>query len=455
MFEIKSGLRLPISGTPQQKIHKACPTRSVAVLGSDYCGLKPQMAIQEGDAVRIGQVLFEDKKKHGLLFTSPACGTVSAINRGNKRSLISVVIDVNDDEEYVNFRSYTEDSLQDLDAREIRAGLVESGLWTAFRGRPFSCVPALDSDSPAAIFVTAIDTNPLAADPRVVLAEYSREFTLGLQLMSKLTDGQVFVCSAPETKIDLGLAGNIRQEEFSGVHPAGLVGTHIHFLFPVSTQRSVWHIDYQDVIAVAKLFLTGRLWIERIISIGGPPVDNPRLLQTRLGANLEELATGETMDTEVRLISGSVFSGHRSHGTMAFLGRYHRQLSIIREDRSRNFLGYLSLGANKHSVLSIYLSSLSKLLKFLPQRMLDISTTTNGSPRGLVPTGSYERVMPLDILPTQLLLALLTNDIDTAIELGCLELDEEDLALCTYACPSKYEYGPVLRSVLTKIQQEG
>jgi len=448
MIKIRRGLALPISGEPQQEIHTAEAVRSVALLGGDYVGMKPAMMVQAGDEVKTGQVLFTDKKNPEVAFTSPAGGTISAINRGVKRSLVSVVIDVDEHEGHVSFPVCGNHELDGLETATIRRQLTESGLWTAFRTRPFSRIPAPDSQ-PSAIFVTTMDTNPLAADPRVILDEYSEDFTSGLSLVARLTEGKVFLCTAPGVVIDKNKSSRIHHEEFDGCHPAGLVGTHIHFLMPASASRVVWHIDYQDVIAIAKLFLTGRLWVERIIAIGGPPVKKPRLLRTRLGANLEELAADETSDGEVRLISGSVLAGHRAHGPVAFLGRYHRQLSILREDSSRQFLGYLSPGMHKHSVLPIYLS------RFLPRRLLDFSTTRNGSPRGMVPVDSYEHVMPLDILATQLLRALLTNDIERAIELGCLELDEEDIALCTYACPAKYEYGPILRNMLTRIEQEG
>lgn len=448
MIKIKRGLDLPITGAPQQVIHDGPTVRSVAILGRDYVGMKPTMAVQAGDKVKKGQLLFTDKKTEGVFYTSPVAGTISAINRGEKRALQSVVIDVEGDESET-FASYAASDLAALKREQVVENLVDSGLWTAFRTRPFSKVPA-PATQPAAIFVAAMDTNPLAADPQVVIAENPEAFIQGLQIISKLTDGQLFVSKAPGADIPVADAPAIL-EEFSGPHPAGNVGTHIHFLCPVSENKTVWHIGYQDVIAVGQLFTTGELNSERVISLAGPRVTEPRLLRTQLGACLTSIAAGQTVEDNGvnRIISGSVFSGHSARGPMAYLGRYDVQISILREKKERDLLGYLSLGANNHSVLNVYLSKLMRGKKF------DFTTTTNGSPRAMVPTGAYEAVMPLDILPTQLLRAIIVGDIETAQALGCLELDEEDLALCTYVCPGKYEYGPILRNNLTVIEKEG
>jgi len=448
MIKIKKGLDLPITGAPEQVIHDGATVRTVAILGRDYVGMKPTMAIQVGDKVKKGQLLFTDKKTEGVNYTAPVAGTIAAINRGEKRALQSVVIDVEGDDA-VSFAQYAEADLAALKREQVVENLVESGLWTALRTRPFSKVPA-PTTQPVAIFVAAIDTNPLAADPAVVIAEQSKAFAQGLEVISKLANGDVFVSKAPGTDIPVGSA-KVQVEEFGGPHPAGNVGTHIHFLRPASESKTVWHIGYQDVIAVGQLFTTGELNSNRVISLAGPRVSKPRLIRTQLGANISEITAGQTEEgKEVnRVISGSVLSGHTARGPMSYLGRYAVQISVISEKKARDFLGYMSLGANKHSVLNVYLSKFSKGKKF------DFTTTTNGSPRAMVPTGTYEDVMPLDILPTQLLRSIIVGDVEAAQALGCLELDEEDLALCTYVCPGKYEYGPILRNNLTVIEKEG
>jgi len=290
----------------------------------------------------------------------------------------------------------------------------------------------------------------LAANPNVIIEKHSADFCSGLTLLGKLVNGPVHVCvRAGESITGLLASDALQVHQFAGPHPAGNAGTHIHKIDPVSARKSVWSIGYQDVIAMAKLFTTGKVSVERIVSLAGPQVDNPRLLTTRLGANLQELTAGLLRDGDNRIVSGSVFGGRNAYGPFAYLGRYHNQISVLLEGNERPFLHYLQAGTNRFSSLPIYLSYLFK------RKLFPFTTSTNGSERAMVPVGSYEKVMPLDILPTQLLRALIVGDTETAQALGCLELDEEDLALCTFVCPGKYEYGPILRDNLSRIEREG
>jgi Na+-transporting NADH:ubiquinone oxidoreductase subunit A len=238
--------------------------------------------------------------------------------------------------------------------------------------------------------------------------------------------------------------------EFDGPHPSGLPGTHIHFLQPVNAGRTVWYLNYQDTIAIGRLFTLGRLVPERVIAFAGPAVRTPRLVRTRMGASVAPILEGQVEKGEVRVISGSVLAGYRAAGWSAFLGRYHLQLAVLPEGRHREFLGWIMPGRKKFSVTNAFLSSFSR-----GRKRFGLNTSQNGSPRAMVPIGSYERVMPLDILPTQLLRAIVVKDTDAAQKLGCLELDEEDLALCTFVCPGKYDYGPMLRQNLEQIDKEG
>ena len=449
MIKIKKGLDVPISGAPEQVISDGPSIRTVAVVGQDYVGMKPTMSVAVGDRVKKGQLLFTDKKTEGVRYTAPAAGTISAINRGVKRVLLSVVIDV-DGDEAETFERYDAASLSGLSREQVSDNLVNSGQWTALRTRPFSKVPQPGTE-PTSIFVTAMDTNPLAADPALVIGEQSEAFASGLELLAKLTSGPVFVCKAPGADIPAGNADAVRVEEFAGPHPAGLVGTHIHMLAIASETKTVWHVGYQDVIAIAKLFTTGELSVDRVISLAGPRVTSPRLLRTRVGASTDELVAGQvdTEGQENRVISGSILGGSTARSANAFLGRYHNQVSVVQEDRRREILGYLNPGVNKHSAMNVFLS------KFTPGKKFAFTTNTHGSPRAIVPVGAYESIMPLDILPTQLLKSLVIGDVVAAQELGCLELDEEDLALCSYVCAGKYEYGPILRSNLDRIEKEG
>jgi len=446
MIKIRRGLDLPITGAPKQEIYDGPRTSQVAVIGSDFHGMKPTMEVKVGDTVSKGQLLFTDKKNPGVKFTSPSSGTVVAINRGERRVFQSVVIDIEGDEKVV-FPVVATDELDALSRDQVVENLVNSGQWVSFKTRPFSKVPAIDS-TPASIFVTAMDTNPLAADPQIIISERKQDFANGLKLISKLTDGSVYLCVKSGASTDIADVEGVSVHTFSGPHPAGLPGTHIHYLDPVSANKTVWTIGYQDVIALGALFTTGEIDNSRVVALGGPQVNEPRLLRTVLGTNLNQLVIGELSNDENRLISGSVFSGRKASGAFAFLGRYHSQVSVIREGREREFLHYLRAGINKHSALPIYLSKLSK-------KLFDMTSSTNGSERAMVPVGGYEDVTALDLLPVQLLRSLIVGDTETAQKLGCLELDEDDVGLYTYVCVGKYEYGSILRDNLTNIEKEG
>lgn len=445
MIKINKGLDLPIAGAPEQQVSATIKTRTVALVGQDYVGMKPTMKVKEGDRVKLGQVIFTDKKTPGVQYTAPGAGVVREINRGERRVLQSVVIELDDQEEAVEFNSYPADQLSSLTRDQVEDNLIQSGLWTALRTRPFSRVPQTGT-TPSSIFVTAMDTNPLAADPAPIIEAEAESFSQGLQVLTRMGAGQVFLCK--EAGRNLPAAEGVRVEEFAGKHPAGNPGTHIHFLDPVSQTKTAWYINYQDVIAIGKLFVTGRLPVERVLALGGPQVKQPTLVRARLGVSLDEVTQGRVKGDHNRVISGSVWNGFKAAGPMAYLGRYHNQISVLEEGDTREFMGWVAPGSNKYSVLRMFASMLS------PGKAFNLTTSTNGSERAMMPVGQFEKLMPLDILPTQLLRALVTGDIVTAMQLGCLELDEEDLALCTFACPGKYEYGPILRDNLTRIEKE-
>ncbi|QDU17699.1 Na(+)-translocating NADH-quinone reductase subunit A [Gimesia maris] len=448
MITIKKGLDLPIAGVPSALIENGPAVRSVALIGPDYIGMKPTLLVEVGDTVKKGQLLFSDKKTEGVLFTAPVAGKVTEINRGAKRAFQSMVIEVEGDEEET-FTSYGEGDLTSLTREQVQDNLLKSGLWTSLRTRPYSRVPSPET-TPHSIFVTAIDTNPLAPPPEVVLSEEPRAFTQGLQVLKTLTTGKVFLCKAPGTNLPGVEQDFVTVEEFGGPHPAGLVGTHIHFLDPVSEKKTVWYINYQDVIAIGKLFATGQLSSERVISIAGPVVKEPKLVRTVLGANINDLVEGNLEGDMDRLISGSALSGRTAQGPFAYLGRYALQVTALKEGTHRDFLGWMGPGFNKYSVVPVFASS------WIGQgKKVAFTTSTEGSKRAMIPIGTYEKVMPLDILPTFLLRALITEDTEQAKQLGCLELDEEDLSLCTFVCPGKYNYGSLLRNSLTTIEIEG
>lgn len=445
---VRQGLNIPIAGEPEQRIHDAAPVGWVGLAVRDFHGLRPRLLAEVGGRVVLGQPLLVDKNNSDVMFTSPGCGEVVAIHRGDRRALQSIVVRLEGDEEET-FGAHGPESLATLDRDAVREVLLRSGAWTSLRTRPFGKVPQADA-FPRSIFVTAIDTNPLCADPRVVLAERAEEFRDGLAVISRLTDGDVHVCQAPGPSLLLPPIERVKHAVFEGPHPAGLVGTHIHFLDPVSESKSVWYLHYQDVIAIGALFQTGRIHTERVIALGGPLARRPRLLRTRAGASTQDLLDGEVEPVPCRVISGSILGGRRAAGRARYLGPRDLQLSVLQEDSARHFLDWLAPGFGKYSAIRAFAAALRRRSHRFP-----LTTSQQGSPRAMVPIGNFERVMPLDILPVPLLKALIVEDTESAKALGCLELEEEDLALCSFVCCSKYEYGAFLRKALTLIEKNG
>lgn len=455
---IKRGLTLPISGEPSADIVRGPTIASVAILGQDYPTMKPRLLVDEGDRVRRGQPLFEDRKSEGITFTAPGAGTVHAIHRGEKRKFLSLVIELSESErdgaptesEQTTFSSHSGKSASSMNGEEVRALLAESGLWTAIRQRPFDRVPS-PSDACSAVFVTATDSNPLAGSVASICKGKEAELLDGLTALTKLTEGPTFLCVGTDWEIDARKTG-VQTEVFDGKHPSGLVGTHIHTLRPASRKHTVFHIGVQDAIALGHLIRTGQLSVERVVTVAGPAIREGKLLRSRVGASTADLAAGRIQSEggEVRLISGSVFHGAVAQSEeLGFLGRYSQQVTGLFEDRERVFFGWLMPGFDKFSTLRSHLSS------FLPTKKHAFTTTTHGGHRAMVPIGMFERVMPLDVMPTFLLRALVVGDVENAEALGCLELGEEDLGLCNFVAPGKEDFSKALRSVLTDIWQEG
>jgi Na+-transporting NADH:ubiquinone oxidoreductase subunit A len=454
VYHVTRGLRIPLAGEPEPVVDRSRSVGRIAVVGADYVGLRPTLHVGVGESVRRGQLLFEDKKIAGVRHTATAAGKIVAIHRGERRAFQSVVIELSSAERegrgaQVDFSSYANRHPSTLGGAAVRDLLIESGLWTALRARPFSRV-ANPADTPRSIFVTAADSDPLAPDVALILRGREGDFEVGLTALTRLHQGPLFVCTADRFDVPIPQLDRVRHERFAGPHPAGTAGFHIHTLDPAGRGRVVWHIGYQDVLAIGRLFRTGVLDDERVVALGGPAVRRPRLLRTRLGASLDELTTGELVEGDVRVVSGSPLSGRAAMGpALGYLGRYHRQISALVEGRTRELLGWAGPGFDKFSAVRIFFSRL------LPRRQFALTTSTNGSPRAIVPIGVYEKVMPFDVEPTYLLKAIVSRDVERAEQLGCLELDEEDLALCTFVCPGKHDFGRELREVLSMIEKEG
>ncbi|MGD1881112.1 MAG: Na(+)-translocating NADH-quinone reductase subunit A [Paracoccaceae bacterium] len=444
-FQLSRGLNLPVKGAPVQEIHAGPEIRTAAVLGADYVGLKPRLSVAEGDVVGAGSPIFYDKDMPDAMVVSPVAGRVRAINRGARRVLISVEVQVEDGAAApVDFSD-----VGDIGTREgLVSRLCAAGLWTSFRTRPYSKLPD-PASQPKAIYVTAMDTEPLCPDASLIIADAAEAFVKGLEAIARLSDGNTYLCHTAGADMPGADVEGVTTATFSGPHPAGLPGTHMHFLEPPTAEEFAWTIWYQDVIAIGRLLMTGHYDAERIVALSGPMCRRPRLVRSVAGASMVDLTYDDIDESApVRLISGSILSGRAGEGADAYLGRYARQLTIIEEDRKQIPMGWVRPMPEKYAFQPVLGSAFSS-------KLYALTSNLNGGRRAMVPLGTFEKLMPQDFLPTQLLRALLVMDTDTAQALGALELDEEDLGLCGFACPAKYEYGMALRDCLTKIEKEG
>ena len=445
-LNIKKGLDLKIKGAPEQIISEGPSISKVAIMG-EYHFMKPSLQVELGDTVKLGQVLFTDRNNTEIRYTSPGAGKVIEINRGDRRAFQSIVIELSGEAE-ITFEKYSPDKLPSLSREQIQKNLLESGLWTSIRNRPFSNVAKPDVE-PASLFITASDTHPHAPNPELIIGEKEDDFKNGVIALSRLTSGPTYVSRAAGSKIPVVSGENIADVQVAGVHPAGNVGTHIHMIDPAGRDHNVWHVGYQDVIAIGRLFTTGKISTDRVISVAGPAVNGSNLIRTRRGASTDEITAGRLMEGDIRTVSGSLLTGHKAAGPMAYLGHYHNQVSALKEGRHRKFFGWATPRFDLFSVKNVVGSAI------MPGKVFDFDTNMNGGHRAMVPIGSYEAVMPLDILPTFLLRALLMHNLEDAENLGAMELDEEDLALCTFVSPGKDDFGVVLRKNLIQIEKEG
>lgn len=447
MKKIKRGINLPIIGSPSAEISEK-KSKILGLNSIDFNGVKPSFRLQEGDHVLKGETIFVWKNDPKIAFVSPVSGKLSKVQRGAKRALQYIEFESDGLNKNKDFDSYRGPVLNSYNRESLVNLLAESGVWTSFRTRPFSKIP-LTKTTPHAIYVNTMDTNPLAMDPSLFIQNFEAAFNDGLDALSLLTDGKVHVCTGVGYRFKINEKEGREIHEFFGPHPSGNTGTHIHHIEPVNSRKVAWTIGYQDVVSIGKLIATGKTFTERWVSLCGPAAKKPRILKTTQGVLIEELINGEVSTHDFRSISGSVIYGQAKSENYKFLGRYSNQLTLVREDRERVFLGWHDPGFNRFSVMRTFLS------KLMPGKKFDFGTSTHGSYRAMVPVGAYEKVFPFDIIPTQLLKALYVGDTDYAQTLGCLELDEEDLAVCTFVDPGKVDYGPKLRQSLNIIEKEG
>ena len=437
MIKTNKGLDLPISGNPSLDVDFSTSINSIAILGTDFVGLKPTMMVDEGDTVLSGQKLFENKKNPGTYITAPLSGVIKSINRGDKRRFLSLIIETDDSLDLLNFDLNDYSSPIDF--------LVDSGALAYFRTRPYNRMP-IPSELPSAIFINACDTNPLSIDPHELIKFDQDLFNQGLKFIQSINGDIKTFCSYQNNDFDKSVEG-VSYNQFKGPHPAGLVGTHIHFLYPVGQNRSVWTISWQEVISLGYLLHNNNLRSDKNVTIGGPNTYDPKILKVKHGSNLSELTAGKIFDNS-RVISGSVLNGHSGENVMNYLGSFDNQVSVLPDESNDILFNWAMPGSTLHSNLPAFISSWIKPIKFT------FNVSMNGGNRAIVPVSSYQEIMPLNILMIQLLKSLVTLDIELGEKLGVLELAPEDLALASYVCPSKYDYQSILDSNLEKMYEE-
>ena len=440
-YTIKKGLNLPIAGsTSTTDCVQGAAAQQVALLPQEAWGIKVQMLVAVGDQVKVGSPLFCDRRDPDVIFTSPAAGTVAAVNRAARRAVQSVVIDV------ANFDEHAEMPSSDGSRASLVATLAASGLWPNLRQRPFDKV-ALSSATPQAIFVTATDTNPLAVDPLHLVAGRETDVQAGLKAMLTLSGGKVYFNTDGANDWSAFLVEGVEQHAFKGPHPAGNAGVHINALHPVNLARNVWHVDVQNLADMGAYLNSGKVPTARKVAVVGPAASKSEIVETQRGASMDVFSS--YANSAVRFVSGSLLAGATANPgeEKGFLGRFAQQVSIVDDAPEREFINWMKPIGSRWSMSGTYLAKFVK-------KSFTTDTDLNGGERAIVPIGSYEKVMPFDIMPTQLIKALASNDVTMAEKLGVLEIVEEDIALCQYVCPSKVDITDMLRTMLTLIEKE-
>jgi len=444
-INIRKGFDIRLKGKAEKILLKLDPSAEYALKPSDFHGITPKLMVKEGDKVKAGTCLFSDKNQTDIAFTSPVSGTVEQIKRGDKRLIESIVIKADATQTYESFG--TEDA-QKLSREDIIKKLMVSGCWPYIKQRPFDII-ANPAAKPKAIFISAFDTAPLAPDIDFIVNGMELEFQTGINVLAKLTEGSVHLnvnINYPTSHI-FAKAKGVELSEFSGPHPAGNVGVHIHHLMPINKGEEIWTVGPQDVIIIGKLFLKGIYDSTRVIALTGSEVNKPRYFKLISGANLSKLIEANITSKNARIISGNVLTGSKIDRN-GFLGFYDSQVTAIPEGKHFEFLGWADLGFNKFSFTRSFFSSL------IPGREFTLDTNLNGGNRSYVMTGQFEKVLPMDIYPLQLIKSILAQDIEQMEKLGIYEVAPEDFALCEYIDTSKTEIQAIIREGLDLVKKE-
>lgn len=447
-FKIKKGLDLSICGEAQKAFENSKTPEIIALNPTEFFAVKPKLLVKVDDSVKGGQPLFFDKNNLSVMFVSPVPGIITNIKYGERRSIQSILIKPDWDGDFVEFGEKTESNINALSRNDAISLLKKSGNFVYIRQRPFDKIP--DSERiPKSIFINGMNSAPNAGDPAFILKGREKDIQYGISILKKLTDGKIHLCYDSASNDIFKTLSDIEQHTFSGPHPAGLTGTHIHFIDPIAKGETIWYLDAVHVAAIGAFLKTGTFYNKKTICLSGEGCKNRKYYRTYAGASIESLVRNNLESEEQRIVSGTAIFGDKINRD-DYLNFYRSDLQIIPEGRQRHLLGWLMPGLNMFSA-----SSRSFISSILPKKLLHFNTNVKGGKRTIVWTDVYDQVMPLDIYTNFLVKAIIAEDIYEFEALGILEVSDEDFALATYLCPSKIDISLIIRKGLDIIEKEG
>jgi Na+-transporting NADH:ubiquinone oxidoreductase subunit A len=443
VIKLRKGLNIKLKGSAEKVLNKLPIPATVALKPTDFLGLTPKLSIKAEAEVKAGDALFYDKYHPEIIFTAPVGGKVVSINRGERRKILEVVIETSKNAGSVKFKKADPTSLS---AEEVKEQILKSGLWPFIKKRPYGVIASPD-EKPVSIYISTFDTAPLAPDYNFIIDGQLGTFQTGVNALAKLTEGKVNI----GINADSAFTGvkNVVENTFNGPHPAGNVGVQIANTNPINKGDIVWTINVQDVLFIGRLFEIGEINLTKTFAVTGSEIKEPKYYQTVLGAPVATLTDGKMVnaDYKQRIISGNVLTGTKVK-TQCYLGYYDSQVTVIPEGNELELFGWADPGFGKFSASKTFFG------KLFPKKEYTLNANLHGGERAFVVSGQYEQLVPMNLLPVQLLKAILVNDIDKMEQLGIYEVIEEDLALCEYACTSKIEVQKILRTGINTMIKE-
>ena len=444
-IRLKKGLNINLLGEADKVYASVKPTERYVVKPTDFHGLTPKLAVKVGDKVKAGTTLFFDKYNDKVNFSAPVSGEVIDIVRGAKRKILEVVLKADEVIEYEHFIS---DTAKSISREQIIDTMLKAGIWPSVRQKPYDIV-ANPTDMPKAIFISAFNSAPLTIDNDFALYGMDELFQKGLDYITQLSSGKTHLNIDGNTNSSTVFTGakGVVINKISGAHPAGNVGIQVHHIDPINKGEVVWYLQPQDVIAIARLFTEGKYDVSRIVALAGSQVKKPKYYRTIAGATIANLLFDNIIEGDNRIISGDILTGQHIdvNGTLGF---YHTTITVIEEGKEQEFLGWILPGLHKFSASKTFLSWLN------PSKKYTLNANMHGEERAYVMTGEYEKVLPMDIYPTQLIKACMIEDVELMENLGIYEVSPEDLALCEFVCTSKIEVQSIIRHALDLVRKE-